>query len=506
VGFVRRAFSSNSLAELGGEKKNARRSAEAIEEETAALLNEHGENAFDAILGRESGESKRSQRTVGGGQDQTDTPTGSKKGSQKKKKKVGFTAGAEERFSVVEQRSTSSNEHHSTSPEHGRSTWGPDMRHSSPNFSPSFPLISGSQAHLDCSQSGQTPNGNSQNRNTDRISTHELRQFAPRRTNICSEELVPDARVHAALLRAKDRAQDAMERKMNESRSFGAKFGSWISGAGWNRTSAELEKRVRNANSSSAKKQDEELYANLLTRVRNRERLADLEREYLELKAGSCCFRSRTATWAQVGNPYAVSDDSGQYQGFHALRKRGTESKRNRERQIALEDYKKRTLQLADPKADHKISAGKTIAEFSRTCSIMFVSLAHFAEHVDNADRSSRDVLGILDLYFYVFDDMCARFDVQKIETIGEDFVCAVGLGPHDSEVPHSALLMRLLMFAWTVLRFADNLRKTYGSQGKGGRKPDRGVASPGGSQYGGANHGTGCREYRGRRGGYAGG
>lgn len=37
--------------------------------------------------------------------------------------------------------------------------------------------------------------------------------------------------------------------------------------------------------------------------------------------------------------------------------------------------------------------------------------------------------------YFTQFDEICAKHEVTKIETVGEEYVCAVGVVPKDWEV-----------------------------------------------------------------------
>ena len=60
----------------------------------------------------------------------------------------------------------------------------------------------------------------------------------------------------------------------------------------------------------------------------------------------------------------------------------------------------------------------------------MFCSLADFTRQIERLPP--RDILRALNLVFTSIDELCKKYDVQKIETIGEVYVCAVGLDPSE--------------------------------------------------------------------------
>ncbi|CAE8677633.1 unnamed protein product, partial [Polarella glacialis] len=65
-------------------------------------------------------------------------------------------------------------------------------------------------------------------------------------------------------------------------------------------------------------------------------------------------------------------------------------------------------------------------------------------------------LLGFLNDVFTRLDKMRAARNVTKIETVGEEYICAVGVGPadrlEDEENGHGDILMRLLRMANDIL------------------------------------------------------
>lgn len=93
---------------------------------------------------------------------------------------------------------------------------------------------------------------------------------------------------------------------------------------------------------------------------------------------------------------------------------------------------------------------GETIAEEVPCASIMFVIIEGF----DALARGlSPDlVLEFLNHYFSLFDDICSRHRVTKIETVGEEYLCCVGVVPEEQHCEHSDILGRLICVAEEIL------------------------------------------------------
>jgi len=87
--------------------------------------------------------------------------------------------------------------------------------------------------------------------------------------------------------------------------------------------------------------------------------------------------------------------------------------------------------------------------------SVLFVLIKNF-------DRVSRrlepkDLLAFLNEVFTKLDSLCSKHDVTKLETIGEEFVCAVGVSPshrkQDAKEGHQHILGQLIELALDMLQ-----------------------------------------------------
>eukprot|EP00931_Biecheleriopsis_adriatica_P005467 TRINITY_DN106988_c0_g1_i1.p1 TRINITY_DN106988_c0_g1~~TRINITY_DN106988_c0_g1_i1.p1 ORF type:complete len:1197 (-),score=246.02 TRINITY_DN106988_c0_g1_i1:9-3548(-) len=97
---------------------------------------------------------------------------------------------------------------------------------------------------------------------------------------------------------------------------------------------------------------------------------------------------------------------------------------------------------------------GSTIAEDHERASILFVMVVNFDQIA--ARLQPYELLDYLNKYFTLFDEICANHRVTKIETVGEEYVCAVGVVPKDREVEkefgHSMILDRLIKVARKIM------------------------------------------------------
>eukprot|EP00931_Biecheleriopsis_adriatica_P030875 TRINITY_DN18144_c0_g1_i1.p1 TRINITY_DN18144_c0_g1~~TRINITY_DN18144_c0_g1_i1.p1 ORF type:complete len:1028 (-),score=136.27 TRINITY_DN18144_c0_g1_i1:196-3279(-) len=92
---------------------------------------------------------------------------------------------------------------------------------------------------------------------------------------------------------------------------------------------------------------------------------------------------------------------------------------------------------------------------FSSSCaSVLFILINDFDRVTHN--KSPLEVLQLLNIYFGRFDELCEKYAVTKIESVGEEYVCAVGVVQPDQEseegVGHTDLLARLVRVASSIL------------------------------------------------------
>mmetsp|Transcript_56212 Transcript_56212/g.103102 ORF Transcript_56212/g.103102 Transcript_56212/m.103102 type:complete len:1145 (+) Transcript_56212:54-3488(+) len=91
------------------------------------------------------------------------------------------------------------------------------------------------------------------------------------------------------------------------------------------------------------------------------------------------------------------------------------------------------------------------VAEHCPRVSILFIVIADFDEF---ARRSTpKDLLQFLNSQFTKFDQLCAQHGVTKIETVGEEYVCCVGVAPEEQSLEHKDILQRLFSVADSILK-----------------------------------------------------
>ncbi|CAK9019925.1 unnamed protein product [Durusdinium trenchii] len=97
---------------------------------------------------------------------------------------------------------------------------------------------------------------------------------------------------------------------------------------------------------------------------------------------------------------------------------------------------------------------GEVIADPVKCASILFVMFVDFDQTARKKEPA--ELLDYLNSYFTQFDEICAKHEVTKIETVGEEYVCAVGVVPKDWEVDkalgHQVILHRLIKAASEML------------------------------------------------------
>jgi class 3 adenylate cyclase len=117
---------------------------------------------------------------------------------------------------------------------------------------------------------------------------------------------------------------------------------------------------------------------------------------------------------------------------------------------------------LQDYLPDHVItpmlrSPNRAIAEQIPKASVLFLVISDFEEHLRR--RSPEQLLDFLNTVFARIDRVCVDAKVTKIETVGEEYVAAVGVQPDDyeeSKNEHDIVLSRLIVAALAIFKIQD--------------------------------------------------
>jgi class 3 adenylate cyclase len=110
----------------------------------------------------------------------------------------------------------------------------------------------------------------------------------------------------------------------------------------------------------------------------------------------------------------------------------------------------------------------ETQAEHVDRVSIMFIKFVDF-DKIFHRTSSPERLLHFLNRFFGQFDEICADNYVMKVETVGEEYVCAVGVEPddqmHDHRNGHHYILGRLIRVACEILDLRKNSREDVSFQ-----------------------------------------
>lgn len=100
------------------------------------------------------------------------------------------------------------------------------------------------------------------------------------------------------------------------------------------------------------------------------------------------------------------------------------------------------------------LQKGRPVAPKEHICTtVMFTDIRNFTQIVDN--YSAQQLVNILDKYFNVFDEILDKYQVRKIKTIGDSYMCASGLV---SDIKDHAF--RVLLAALEMKDFIDNKKR----------------------------------------------
>lgn len=88
---------------------------------------------------------------------------------------------------------------------------------------------------------------------------------------------------------------------------------------------------------------------------------------------------------------------------------------------------------------------GKVRARQFESVSVMFADIKSFTKHSEHLSPDA--IVGLLDMYFEMFDSIMQRYDVEKIKTIGDAYLCVCGLPntnpAHAQQLVAAAIEMR---------------------------------------------------------------
>jgi adenylate cyclase len=117
--------------------------------------------------------------------------------------------------------------------------------------------------------------------------------------------------------------------------------------------------------------------------------------------------------------------------------------------QLVAEQYRSEKLLLnilPAPVAERLKNAEKTIADGYPAATVMFADLVNFTRVA--ARMSPEQVFGMLNSIFSAFDDMCERFGLEKIKTIGDAYMVAGGINHESSDYSAAVADLALAMQA----------------------------------------------------------
>lgn len=99
-----------------------------------------------------------------------------------------------------------------------------------------------------------------------------------------------------------------------------------------------------------------------------------------------------------------------------------------------------------------KKQLGTVISEKKPDVTIMICDIAGFTEI--SSKTSPKEIVSLLNELFSAFDELCSKYDVEKIKTIGDAYVAVGGLHSTFSEANHaeSVVEMALEMLTLPVL------------------------------------------------------
>lgn len=104
--------------------------------------------------------------------------------------------------------------------------------------------------------------------------------------------------------------------------------------------------------------------------------------------------------------------------------------------------------------ADELRSRGVVEPKVHQDVTILFTDFANFSVSTENVE--SRQLIEVLNEYFTAFDEIVTAYDLEKLKTIGDSYMCAGGLPPHGASHPVDAVLASLDLLAYVSSRCSE--------------------------------------------------
>ncbi|WP_168731265.1 adenylate/guanylate cyclase domain-containing protein [Robertkochia marina] len=122
-----------------------------------------------------------------------------------------------------------------------------------------------------------------------------------------------------------------------------------------------------------------------------------------------------------------------------------------------IEEEKERSDQLLknilpDETADELKAFGKVTAKQFDSVTVLFADFCGFTKHTSK--MGPQELVERVDFYFSKFDEIMEKYDLEKIKTIGDAYMCAGGL-----PFPSHDHAMRMVMAAFEMLEFAQQFK-----------------------------------------------
>ena len=96
---------------------------------------------------------------------------------------------------------------------------------------------------------------------------------------------------------------------------------------------------------------------------------------------------------------------------------------------------------------------GKVQAKQFDSVTVLFTDFEGFTRYADNL--SPEKLVETIDFYFSKFDEIVAKYDLEKIKTIGDAYMCAGGLPFPTEDHAH-----KMIMAAFEIAEFVDETKK----------------------------------------------
>jgi len=103
--------------------------------------------------------------------------------------------------------------------------------------------------------------------------------------------------------------------------------------------------------------------------------------------------------------------------------------------------------------------SGKVKAQYFESVSVLFADIKNFTTHSETL--SPETLVGLLDFYFQLFDNIMQQHDIEKIKTIGDAYLCVCGLPNINTE--HAVQIVTAALQMHSKVTEENNSRKVNG-------------------------------------------